>query len=87
MSTLTKNIVYINDTDPAIASDVTVNIISINVIPTTTAHVVVLKDGDGNIFFEHNEDSPPIAMAKPIKVTGIVPTTLTTAKVILIIEP
>ena len=87
MSTLTKNIIFIDDTDPAIDANTTVNVIGIQVIPTGATHTVLLKDGDGNTFYESNENClHPSLLAKPLKVKGIRATTLTTARVIIWIE-
>ena len=86
MSSRVGNIIIIDDTDPAIASDTTVNIIGINVYPTGATHDIKLTNGAGQLFFEHDENSPAVPLAKPLKVTGIIPTTVTTARVYIYIE-
>ncbi len=81
MSTNKKRIVYIDNTDPAVLEEC--DIIGINVIATAGTHSIVLKDNNGNIFFEHNNNSPAPVQSKVFKVNGIIPTTLTNARVII----
>jgi len=81
MSTLKYRVAYIDDTDPAVTGEC--DIIAINILATAATYTVVLKDDNGEIFFEHNENSPAFTQAKVKKVNGITATTLTNARVIV----
>ena len=85
-NSIRNNIIFIDTAGQALGLTIERRIIGINVIPTGATHTILLKDGDGNTFFEHNNNAPAPVLTKPIPVTGIVATTLTTARVILWIE-